>query len=239
MSVFDNSVKTATRVQDPGSDKSLSPSGALAYSSMTSPAGLAGCTGLDATLVHGDRWIQIDSNQTETISLNVLQKIEGNQTITVTGNQTETICGTANETVIGPHIIANMNVFNETRIGAHIQTHGGIEWIHDKENEWHYGGLQWTFYSIMHEIEIEHLELAAGHNEVKGQHNYFSVNDNTAVLFQFQTKALNAEADGTEADIKGLKGDVKALQGKVGALEAKAVAAIPTAGADVNPTPLL
>ena len=239
MSVFDNTIRVKRRVPDPATDKTLSGSGALAYSSMTSVSGLAGCTGIDAQLIHGDRWTQVDKNHTEQISVNAKLTIGGNQTIMVGANQTETIGGTCNETIIGPHIIANMNVYNETRIGAHIQTHGGIEWVHDKENEWHYGGLQWTFYSIMHEIEIEHLELAAGHNEVKGQHNYFSVNDNSAVLFQFQTKALNAEADGMDAAIKGVQGDVKALQGKVGALEAKATAAIPTAGADVNPTPLL
>lgn len=239
MGVFDKSTKTGRKVKDPGTDNGLPAGGALNYGAVPSATAVSGCTGIDAQLIHADKWVQIDANHTEKITGNVLEKIGINQKIMVGGDQTETISGTCNETIIGPHIISNLNVFNETRIGAHIQHHGGIQWVHDKEDEWHYGGLQWTFYSIMHEIEIDHLELAAGHNEVKGQHNYFSVNDNSAVLFKFETKALNAEADGADANVKGAQGDVKGMEGKAGALEAKAVAAIPTAGADVNPTPLL
>src|SRR5262249_48864301 len=140
MSVFDKNVKIVRRIKDPGTDNSLPPGGALNYGAIASTAALAGCPGADAQLIHGGRWIQLDENQTELIKGNVLQKVSESQTVSVSGDQTEIICGTSNETVIGPHIITNMNVFNETRIGAHIQAHGGLEWVHDKENEWHYGG---------------------------------------------------------------------------------------------------
>jgi hypothetical protein len=239
MGTFGGNTKVSRAVTDPGTDHALPSPGGLSWGAITGASAMPGTVGADAELIHGDRWIQVTGDHTETVTSNLNLTVGSNQTLKVGADHKETICGTANETIIGPHVITNLGEYNETRIGAHIQLHGGLEWVHDKENEWHYGGLNCVFYANVHEMEIDHYELALGHFEVKGQHNYFSANDNNAVLFQFQTKALNAEVDLTDADIKALKGDVQALQARLGALEGNAHACVATAGPDPNPTPLI
>ena len=83
MSVFDGSTKTPLRVSDPLTDKNLSAPGSLSFGGMTSTSGLASCTGIDAKLVHGDRWQQIDNNMTEIIGINEKTTIGNNETHTV------------------------------------------------------------------------------------------------------------------------------------------------------------
>ena len=239
MAVFDRTVKTARRVTDPGTDRSAPGPGALAWGAIASEAALAGTVGADAALINGDQWSQLTGAGTRNVAKNMTTTITGDHTMRLASNHTETVCGTANTTVIGPNIVTNLDVFNETRIGAHIQVHGGIEWQHDEENEFHYGGMNVTFYTEVFEHQLWHWEACAQHNEIKGNHNYFAVNDNAAILFKFETKALNAEVDAAEANIKALKGDVDALQAKLGALEAKAHGCVATAGPDPNPTPLI
>ena len=83
MGVFDNSTKIGVRVQDPGTDRSLTPSGALSYPSINTPGALAGTTGIDCKLVHGDRWQQILGNMTENYAGNVNTNIAVDWTIVV------------------------------------------------------------------------------------------------------------------------------------------------------------
>jgi len=78
MGVFDSKIKTERRVKDPGTDKKLSAGGALSYAAIASTTALAGCPGVYSQLIHGVKWIQIDTNQTEMITSDVLQKIGGN-----------------------------------------------------------------------------------------------------------------------------------------------------------------
>lgn len=235
MPTFDGVVKTKTRVSLDG-DAFRPDMGTLVGSKITEQAG-----------IHGDRKHTVDGTFTELTKIDLKTTILGNcdlnvgvnQTIEVGSDQTETVAGTSNETVVGPHIITNMNVFNETRLGTHIQAHGGLEWVHDNEEQFHYGGFNFTFYSITMEFEVDHFEAALGHNEFKGQHNYFSINDNTASLILFQMDALNAEAMATQASVNALKGDIQALQARAGGLEGNAHACVATAGPDPNITPLI
>ncbi len=247
MSVFDGVVKVSRAVPDPKKDKDLPSSGSLSWGGIKSASGLAGTTGADSKLVQGDQWQQIVGSKTEnyignvsaTIAQDETHKVAGNRTKQVGGIHNETLCGTSMETIIGAHVITNMNILNETRLGTRMQVHGALEWQKDQNQIGQFGLRMGTAYVEVYEAEVGHNEVAASHFEAKGQHNYFSVNDNNAVLFKFETKALNAKAEGAEAKVTGLKGDVKAAQAKAGAVEAKAVAAIPTAGVDVNPTPLV
>jgi hypothetical protein len=236
MHVFDGRTKHGRQTGDLVADKKLPGSGSLNFGGIANVSSLAGCLGCDVQLIHGDRWIQTASNHTEMVKGDVKLTASQNQIIKVGANQTETICGTSMETVIGPHLITNMDAYNETRLGTHIQVHGGLEWVHDDEMQIHYGGLNAGFWANLVEAEVDHYEVALGHFEAKGQHNYFSGNDNNAVLVQFQTKPLNVKADTTEADINGLRTDIQGLQGRVGSLEANAHACVATAGPDPNPT---
>ncbi len=239
MGVFDGAVKVARKVKDPATDKQLPSPGALSYGGIKSPIGLAGCNGADAQIVHGDRWLESLGKHTEHVLGEAKINSDSNQTIMVAGDQTETICGTANETIIGPHLIANMNVFNETRLGAHTQVHGELEMLNDEDGKIHYGVRQYTLYGITFEFEAFHFECGLNHVEIKGNHPYASFLDANATLFKFETNALNAEEDVSKNDIDALKSDIQALQGRLGALEGNAHGCIASAGPDPNPTPLI
>ena len=85
MPVFDQSTKVGRKVKDPGSDKSLPDGKSLSYGAMTSTSGLAGATGIDCKLVHGDRFQVIDEKMTESIG--------GDEKTTISGNETHTVMG--------------------------------------------------------------------------------------------------------------------------------------------------
>ena len=59
MSVFDGQIQTPLRVDDPLTDRNMPPAGKLSWTAKSKTA-LAGCTGIDAKLVHGDRWQQLE-----------------------------------------------------------------------------------------------------------------------------------------------------------------------------------
>lgn len=245
--VFDGKTKNGRAVADPGTDDMLPTPGSLVFGAIATPVALSGTIGAHSMLVHGDRWQQIDGNFTESVGSDFKTTVTGNQThivssnhaIKVGGTHNKTVSGTTMESFIGAHVLNNMSVVNETRLGTHMKVHGAMEWQWDDKQVIQYGQRTGSVYVEMYEAEMGHNEMAAMHFEAKGQHSYFSVNDNNCVLFKFETKELNAKAEGAEAKVTGMKGDVKAMQAKAGAVEAKAVAAIPTAGADVNPTPLV
>ncbi|HUA83758.1 MAG TPA: hypothetical protein VMB85_07855 [Bryobacteraceae bacterium] len=114
MGVFNNSVKIGVRVEDPGTDKKLPPSGALSYPSITAPSALAGTTGIDCKLVHGDRWQQILGNMTENYTDNVNTTVGQNWTIQVNGIMNLTVMLGYNETEWGPVNRTYQQVVNDT-----------------------------------------------------------------------------------------------------------------------------
>jgi hypothetical protein len=102
MGVFDGNVKIPLRVADPLTDKSLGDSGLLPWGSITSLTGLAGTTGTDCKLVHGDRWQEIQGNMNEHYTLNVNTTIDQNWTIQVNGIMNLTVVMGYNEEEQGP-----------------------------------------------------------------------------------------------------------------------------------------
>jgi len=91
MPVFDSSVKTPLRVNDPGTDKVMPDAGSLAYGSMTGATALASTTGIDCKLVHGDRWQEIKGNMTEHWTGYVNTTIDQNWTIQINGMMSLTV----------------------------------------------------------------------------------------------------------------------------------------------------
>ena len=80
MPVFDRSIKVPRAVPDPKTDKNLPPPQALSWGAIKSVSALAGTTGVDAKLVHGDRYQVIDANLTTNIAVNEIYDIGNNQT---------------------------------------------------------------------------------------------------------------------------------------------------------------
>src|SRR4051794_40014076 len=82
-SVFDATNKIPRRVKDPITDDTLPSPGSLNWKQITSATALAGTTGVDCILVHGDRWTEMKGSLKENYAVD--------KTITVKGKHTETI----------------------------------------------------------------------------------------------------------------------------------------------------
>ncbi len=102
MPVFDGTTKVGRAVKDPATDKNLPDGKALSYSAMPTTTALAGTTGVNCKLVHGDRWQEILGNMTEHYTLSVTSTIDQNWTITVNGTMNLTVVQGYNEVQEGP-----------------------------------------------------------------------------------------------------------------------------------------
>lgn len=120
--VFDTATKIGRRVPDPGTDDTLAAAGALTWMTITTPMALAGCTGIDAKLVHGDRWQTIQGNMTEMIVLNEMTTIMGNQQHTVLLNRTTTIIGNDMLTIVGTFTELIVGTSMYMQVGAELKT---------------------------------------------------------------------------------------------------------------------
>ena len=64
---------------------------------MTDLTALAGTTGTDVNHIRGDRWQQIDGNETEFINKNLMRTIDGNENRMLLGNLDTTVMGTTKD----------------------------------------------------------------------------------------------------------------------------------------------
>lgn len=90
-SVFDAANKIPRRVRDPITDDTLPPPGSLNWKQITSATALAGTTGVDCMLVHGDRWQEMTGSLTENYSVDKKITVKGKHTETITGNRSITV----------------------------------------------------------------------------------------------------------------------------------------------------
>ncbi|MFZ0731910.1 MAG: hypothetical protein WAM79_06270 [Candidatus Sulfotelmatobacter sp.] len=133
--VFDGKTKVGRAVADPQMDDTLPNPGSLMFPAIATPVAVTGTIGALATLVHGDRWEQLDgslmeitnTNVTTTIMGNETREITGNQTLTTSSNVTNTIVGNMNHTVVGAELHTNVGVQNHTRMAPRVETYAGEE----------------------------------------------------------------------------------------------------------------
>jgi len=119
MGVFDNSVKIGRRVKDPSTDRTLPGPGSLSFGGITTVGALAGTTGVDCKLVHGDRWQEIKGNMTEHYTLNVNTTIDQNWTIQVNQTMSLTVVMGFTEVQQGPVNRTYWQIVNDTFLMDH------------------------------------------------------------------------------------------------------------------------
>jgi hypothetical protein len=240
MAVFGGNAKITRAVNDPGTDDTLPSPGALSWGGITSASGVAGTTGAEAKLVHGDRWQQIDGAFTESVGADLKTTVMGGKTVTVTQDHNETVMGNTLQTMIGPQIVTNMNVRNETRAVTHLHTHGDNFFQYGPDNAFHYCETNMGAWIFMFETEVEHTEVALHHLEFKiVGHNYFSGIETAVSAIKSENEPMSLKAALLALHLMTAKADVKALEAKVGVLQPNIVACAPMAGVDPNPTPLI
>ncbi len=98
MAVFDGSVKTARRVKDPVTDRTVASVASVTLAAINTPAALL-YPGTDVSVVHGDQQLHVDQNrmmkvgmnQDVTIGMNEVYLVDMNRTMTVLGNYTREV----------------------------------------------------------------------------------------------------------------------------------------------------
>src|SRR5215471_2473523 len=100
---FGGSPVTPNQAFDPSQDKTTPNLRSLNQGGMSSPAALAGTTGAEVELVHGDWQQQIDGSGTVSILKNLTTTITLKETRTVVGNLIHKVVGTTSDTRIGIH----------------------------------------------------------------------------------------------------------------------------------------
>ena len=95
---FNASVFTHTRPHGGPKDNAPATLGSLSAKGMTSGKGLAGTTGTDVKLNHGDRWQEIHGKQTENIHKELETHIYQNETWTIDENLTYKVGGRTTDT---------------------------------------------------------------------------------------------------------------------------------------------
>ncbi|MEO8371389.1 MAG: hypothetical protein ABI806_19540 [Candidatus Solibacter sp.] len=89
--VFDATNKIPRRVKDPVTDDTLPSPGSLNWKQITSATALAGTTGVDCMLVHGDRWQEMKGSLKENYAVDKTITVKGKHTETITGNRSITV----------------------------------------------------------------------------------------------------------------------------------------------------
>jgi hypothetical protein len=93
MAVFDGSIKTARRIKDPITDRTVPSVASITLAAINTPAALL-YPGTDVSVVHGDqqlhvdqnRVMKVDMNQNVTIGMNEVYLVDLNRSMTVLGN---------------------------------------------------------------------------------------------------------------------------------------------------------
>jgi|SRR5579863_2233475 len=237
MGVFDNSVKTPLKVKDPGTDKTLSPSGALSYGAMTTPAGVAGCTGIDAKLVHGDRWQQVEQNHTTNIIGNDLFNVVQNQTHTIGANQTAMVAGTVNHTVVGAHNFLQVGAKTDVHVAPHSRMNTSPDSQQEPTNKMRIFGVEFEQKDTENTIITTKMEIVG-----MGQSFVGLANENVGVSTGLKgisyegVLGIAIEPKLSEVELKPLHvflggGEAKAAAGHAAVVPSvNAVPHVPTAG---------
>lgn len=99
-------------------DNKLPDSGALTWKHVNTPSDLAGTTGIDCKLVHGDRWQEIAGAMTEHFTGDVTSNVDGNVGHTVGMNETRNIALELTETVQGE---ATLNYSDRRTLNVYVK----------------------------------------------------------------------------------------------------------------------
>ncbi len=200
MSVFDSNVRTATSSNGISGDSATPKLGSLSLGSMTSAGALSGTSGTDSKLIHGDRWQEIQGNQTENIKNNLKTHILQNQTWKIEDNLDFTVVGETKDNRVGEvneyfHAGSRFEYFGEHTDQHHEQDH--------QINPTH------TFDILNVEAEYKNVDLAikASSIEAKG-----IVLD--ATVAKAEAWGAGAEAWGAQVSAGGFKNEAVALDVK-------------------------
>lgn len=200
MSVFDGEVKIGRTVKDPGSDHSLPPGGSLSFGAVKSVSALSGTTGVDACLITGNKWQQLNGKHTENVTMDHLLQILGNRQELVSGNHTHMIIGNTNTTHIGTHNQTNVAPRNEVYGHKKTETHSEQEFKQQPTGQ-------------MKSINSEHKDVFLGFELYQQEKNMYGM--------KMEFTGLNVEGDATNVESKAINVEIPIVHHECKLLEDK------------------
>lgn len=224
MAVFSSNVLTATGANGITGDGTPPNLGSLNAQAMTSPSAVSGTNGIDSKLIHGDRWQEIQGNQTENIKNDLKTHIKQNETWIIDDNLDFTVTGETKDNRVG-----EVNEYYHS--GSKFEYFGEHTDLHHEQD--HQINPTHTFDILNVEGEYKNIDLAikASVIEAKGM-----VLDATVAKaeawgagaeawgaqvgaggFANEAVALNVKEKAADVDLKGIHDDITALNAQIGA----------------------
>jgi hypothetical protein len=230
MGVFDGATKVKRAVPDPETDHTLPPGGALSWGAVPSAGGLAGTTGADCKLVHGDRWQEIDGSMTENFKNDVKTRIIQDEKHAVLGNQVLSVIGNVTATIHGATTTLNSGPVDRTYVSDTIEQFSSAH--HQEEKQ---GLYEWKYFNgeinILHQstegIRLELTEVGCALQDYKCE----------VVNMETQVKELKNGVKGLHSEVNGFSDFISALHTELSGAQAKGRGIEAKAGPDVQGPP--
>lgn len=235
MGTFNGAVLTATGANGYTTDNAPINFGLLNPKAMTAPTALAGTTGTECSLVHGDIWNQIEQNHTRNVLGWRHLTVSGDEIHKILTNLVHRVNGTTNDTRVGVHNQTNIaprnDEFMHTRTEIHHQKEHREQKTEDEE-----------FSEKLIEFKKEHFE----HNWLKMDIKELAFDIGTVMAFEKKmfavgNKIFAMEGDAIDVEFKEIKtslgalgSEIKAGKFKVAGTHIKAIAGNINAGIALN-----
>lgn len=135
MAVFDGSIKTQRRVDDPITDKQISSVASLTMMAIHTPTALL-YPGSDVSVVHGiqhlqvdnDRIMQVDMNHNVTVGANEIYRVDMNRSMTVMANYARNVMANSTINVTGNYDKSVLSNYSKSITGNSLNAITGSYW---------------------------------------------------------------------------------------------------------------
>ncbi len=232
--VFGTDVKQVTRPNALQLDSKPLNFKSLNQKAMPTPTALAGTTGIDASLVHGDVWRELKGNETIDILKNLKTTITQDELRALTGNLKNTVTGTTNDTRVGAHHQQNVAPRFEIYTHTLFQDHHEKMVVHQPTSTWDTVSKYFAFKAAIFNATGVELTAKGSANTVTAMdvaHKTISL-DNKVFAAKKESFAIKDLDLGTH--LGGALTEIKALKVKAAASHMKAIAANLNAGVAAN-----
>lgn len=149
---FDGSALVVTRGHGGPDDKTPTKLGSLSVGAMLSATALAGTTGTDVELIHGQQWQERTGDRITNLHGSLTGHIFKNETWTIDGDLTFTVHGKTVDNRIGVHHQTNTNPRFDHFIHTRTETHDQPQVIHqpttDTQTIWQKLEIGWEKHSF-------------------------------------------------------------------------------------------
>jgi hypothetical protein len=227
---FDGSPLVVTRGHGGPSDKTPTKLGNLSVGSMMSDTALAGCTGKDVELIHGQQWQERTGDRIMNLHGSLTGHVFNNETWTIDEDFTFTVNGKTVDNRIGVHHQTNTNPRFDHFIHTRTETHDQPQVIHQPTKDTH------TFWQKMETSWEKHSFnfLYVTGNAVKIELDGLEATEKVIVVerkeFQCKNKPIEFTIGGVSAKVWGFISETVPGKLYIAAGHVKAVATNIAAG---------